>query len=166
MRDFIKRRKASRELDLALAVLLLGRNDLRALLKKKYATEWNGVVTDVVNGANSYVTALALIEILILDTLTAIWRRLIVIKACFAPSDLSLAERLSKLGLICRRPAAMSAFSLSHNLVVRDAAGASPCRPTRLRHLFPGDDAVVQQTVVAAPAQVFFVVDARPVRVR
>jgi hypothetical protein len=66
---FIKRRRANRDLELALAVLLLGRNDLKSLLKQKYEAHWAGVVTDIVKGANSYVTALALIEILILDTL-------------------------------------------------------------------------------------------------
>jgi hypothetical protein len=69
MFDFIKRRRASRALDLALAVFLLDRIDLRILLKQKYATNCDSLVTDVVKGANVYVTALALVEILILDTL-------------------------------------------------------------------------------------------------
>jgi hypothetical protein len=69
MLDFIKRKRASRALELAVAVRLLGRDDLKALLKQKYEAHWAGVVTDIVKGANSYVTALALIEILIIDAL-------------------------------------------------------------------------------------------------
>jgi hypothetical protein len=69
MFEFVKRKRASRELELALAILLLGRDDLKSLLKQKYEGQWAGVVLDIVKGANSYVTALALIEILIIDSL-------------------------------------------------------------------------------------------------
>jgi hypothetical protein len=69
MFDFIKRRRANRDLEHALAVLLLGRDDLKSLIKQKYEPHWAGMVTDIIKGASSYVTALALIEILILDSL-------------------------------------------------------------------------------------------------
>jgi hypothetical protein len=68
MFDFVKRKRANRDLERALAVLLLGREDLKSLLKQKYERQWTGVVIDIVKGANSYVTALALIEILIIDS--------------------------------------------------------------------------------------------------
>ena len=67
--DFIKQKRAGRALNLALNVILLGRNDLIILLKKKYKKEWNGIVDDIVKGANSYATALLIIEIMIIDTL-------------------------------------------------------------------------------------------------
>jgi hypothetical protein len=69
MFEFVKRKRARRELELALAILILGREDLKSLLKQKYERQWAGVVLDIVKGANSYVTALALIEILIIDSL-------------------------------------------------------------------------------------------------
>jgi hypothetical protein len=69
MFESIKRKRASRKVELALAVLLRGREDLKSLLKQKYQTQWAGVVADIVNGANSYVTVLALIEIMIIDAL-------------------------------------------------------------------------------------------------
>lgn len=69
MFTFIKRRRAKDALDLALAVLLLGRDDFTALLKKKYTPIWDGLIMDVVNGANVYVTALGVVEVLIIDTI-------------------------------------------------------------------------------------------------
>jgi hypothetical protein len=69
MLEFLRRRRASRDLDLAMRVFLLGWTDLEALLRTKYATEWRGFVDDVAKGAKPYDTAMAVIYILIVDTL-------------------------------------------------------------------------------------------------
>lgn len=68
MPAFVKRLKARRDLDLALAVYLLGRTPLRKLLRQKYSEQWRGFAEDIINGAKPYDEALVLIYVLIIDT--------------------------------------------------------------------------------------------------
>jgi hypothetical protein len=64
-----KRSKAKHDLDTWLKVLLFGKAEIEAHLRKRYSYRWKGFIQDVVNGKKAQDEALALVTIFLLDVM-------------------------------------------------------------------------------------------------
>ncbi len=69
MWGFLKKRRAKDDLAVALKGLLLGKDEIEAALRERYADRWEGFIEDVANGAKAQDEALCLVTLFLLDVM-------------------------------------------------------------------------------------------------